>query len=326
MRTVAEAAGVATSTVSKALRGDPSIPEKRRAQIREIADKLGYRPHPMVSALMAQLHAGRRRSDPHCIAWVDLWTKNRKSVEKKPDPLLDGARERAKVLGYNIEVHYVLAEGISPARLRQILLARSQWALILPPSAESTMAYPIDMEGFAGVTIGTSVREPVLHRVSHNHHVGCRVACAKLREKGFRRIGFAMSPWMDQRMDVRWKAAYLASQLDWPEEDRLPPLIVGEDQEDAYRAWKDKHRPDVVIMADTYVAAWEKTVRRGERPLRTVWLVVDGLRRGIWGIDYRSDLLGAAAVEMVIGQIHRHERGSPPVPHTLLIDGAWFEG
>ena len=43
------------------------------------------------------------------------------------------------------------------------------------------------------------------------------------------------------------------------------------------------------------------------------------------GIDYRGESIGAAAIEMVVGQIHRNERGSPEIPNTLLMDGIWVE-
>lgn len=44
IRSVAAAAGVATSTVSKALNGDRDISEATRARVREVARALGYRP------------------------------------------------------------------------------------------------------------------------------------------------------------------------------------------------------------------------------------------------------------------------------------------
>ena len=34
----------------------------------------------------------------------------------------------------------------------------------------------------------------------------------------------------------------------------------------------------------------------------------------------------AAAVELVVGQIHRHERSSPQIPHTLPLDGVCGNG
>jgi LacI family transcriptional regulator len=49
------------------------------------------------------------------------------------------------------------------------------------------------------------------------------------------------------------------------------------------------------------------------------------MRKGAPAIDTRPDKMGAAAVELVVGQIHRNERGSPQIPHTLLLDGIWCE-
>jgi hypothetical protein len=35
--------------------------------------------------------------------------------------------------------------------------------------------------------------------------------------------------------------------------------------------------------------------------------------------------LMAAAAELVVGQIHCHERGRSKIPHTLLLDDTWWE-
>src|SRR3977135_1614610 len=50
---IAQRLGVASSTVSRALRGDPRIGPETRLRVQEMADKLNYRPNPLVSALMA---------------------------------------------------------------------------------------------------------------------------------------------------------------------------------------------------------------------------------------------------------------------------------
>ena len=49
-----------------------------------MAASMGYRPHPLVSTLMAQLHHYRRRSDPHSIAWIDLW-----HGEEEKEPVME---------------------------------------------------------------------------------------------------------------------------------------------------------------------------------------------------------------------------------------------
>ena len=52
MRAIAEKAGVSTMTVSLALRDHASIPESTRTLIKAIASELGYRPDPVLRAIM----------------------------------------------------------------------------------------------------------------------------------------------------------------------------------------------------------------------------------------------------------------------------------
>jgi hypothetical protein len=46
---------------------------------------------------------------------------------------------------------------------------------------------------------------------------------------------------------------------------------------------------------------------------------------GCAGLALREEQLGRVAVEMVVAQIHRNERGSPAIPHTVLIDAVWVD-
>lgn len=327
MQAVAKAAGVAQATVSKALRGDPTIPASRRREIQQIADRIGYRPNPLVSALMAQLHSRRRRNDPCNLAWIDLWTSDMVAAhEHDASPALRGARRRAQELGYGIEVHHVGRDQISPARLRQILVTRSQWGVIFPPVPESAMHYAIDLEGLTGVAIGASLREPLIHRVSHNYYQGGLLACQQLRARGYRRIGFVMSPWNDGRADGAWRAAYLVQQQLWPMAERLPPLLAPAEEKEAFHHWFEQHRPDAIIATKSYVSEWLDETKAGKVRVAWLYLAPAAIKQGMWGIDYRPEILGATAVEQVIGQIHRHERGCPQIPHSLLIDGVWSGG
>ena len=51
MKDVAIAAGVHQTTVSRALRNDPRITEPVKKQVRQAAERLGYRLNPLLSAL-----------------------------------------------------------------------------------------------------------------------------------------------------------------------------------------------------------------------------------------------------------------------------------
>lgn len=324
MSTVAKAVGVATSTVSKALREDPTIPPGRRREIQRAAASLGYRPDPLVAALMARLHSRRRRNDPHHIAWIDLWSDAEQASRASDFKLLlRGANQRAYELGYQIEVHNVATSETSAARLHQILISRSQWGLIIPPVPDQAMSYPLDLQGLTGVTIGTSLHHPVMHRVAPNLYQGGQLACRRLRGHGYRRIGLVLSPQMVERVEGKWLGAFLAEQVQWPAPERVPPLLAQADDPQAFRRWEREWKPDVLLVAEAHVEDWRN---RTKSRCAVAWLRrSEKLSRAAMAVDTRPAKMGAAAVELVVGQLHRNERGSPEIPHTLLLDGVWSE-
>lgn len=326
MRHVAEAVGVATSTVSKALRHDPSIPEARCREIHAAAERLGYRPDPMVATLMAQLHHRRRRSDPHNIAWIDLWEAKRSEVAKGLDLLLRGARQRAGELGYGIEIYRAGLEKISPERLRRMLTSRGQWGLIFPPVPESAMRFLFDLRGFVGVKIGTSLHEPVMHRVAPSHFRGCVLAFERLRERGLRRIGLVLSPEMNERVEGKWLGAFLFCQQRLPADQRVTPLVAEPEDREAFVRWLQHEKPDAVLIAEETPLQGLRISSRGS-PKRSViaWLLRPEGLPGEGRLDQRHEQMGRVAVEMVVAQIHRNERGNPSDPYEILIDSVWVE-
>jgi LacI family transcriptional regulator len=327
MRQVARAARVAVSTVSKALRNDPALPEKRCRSIQAIAAHLGYRPHPLVATLMAQLHHHRRRADPHNLAWIDLWPAGKDhGAAMRAEPLLRGARERAQEFGYGIEVYPAASDELSPGRLRGLLTACGQWGLIIPPVPESAIRFPLDLRGLTGVTIGTSLHEPVMHRASPNHFQGCALAFARLRESGATRIGLVLTPTMNDRVEGKWLGAFLARQQLLPVRERVPALLAAGDDSAALARWLRREAPDAVLVAEEFPWAAANRlngIRRAGPPL--AWLLQQGDHWDLGHLDYRPEQLGRVAVEMVVAQIHRNERGSPAIPQTVLVDAVWIE-
>jgi LacI family transcriptional regulator len=319
MRDVAQAANVSVSTVSKALRNDPTIPEGRCRSIQEMAERLGYRPHPMVAALMAQMHRHRRRSDPHHLAWLDFWADAKRKPETvNIDHILNGARIRAGELGYGLEVYPSGSDGESLDRLKRALTARGQWGVIVPPVPDSAARLSLDLSGLSAVTIGTSLHEPKMHRVSPNHFQGAVGAFQRVLEMGYVRPGLVLSHEMNERVNGRWLGAFMACQQRLTEQNRAAPLLVEPGDRKALGRWWKQERPDVVLMAE--VLDWPPSARP-----KIAWLMLNGQPQALGGMDYQLENLGGVAVEVVVAQIHRNERGTPPVPQTVLIDGVWSE-
>ena len=99
MSQLARVAGVHQSTVSRALRRDRSIPAATRQRIQALADKLGYRPHPLVSALVALRR--RRLQHPEYFEKTDPRTNFhplpnplRRSDHRLPESLYSTNRRR----------------------------------------------------------------------------------------------------------------------------------------------------------------------------------------------------------------------------------------
>lgn len=327
MTDVAAAAGVARSTVSKALRNDSRLPASRRQQIQRIASELGYRPHPMVSALMSQIHRQRRNADPCYLSWIDFWP---------PDPqvrtlsfhreLLAGAQTRARQLCYQIEVHRVAINRHSLRRLQEILRTRKQWGLIIPPVPDACRDLDLDIQDFASVTIGTSLRSPVMHRISSDYYLGGQLAFGKAVERGASRVGLVLSRSVSDRNNGRWLAAFLERQQSLPVEKRVPPLIVEADEHGCLEYWMRHYRPDVVLVAEPSIAdAIRRTAHTDVRAPEMIWLVTESPVTAVTGLDHQPRLLGAAAVDRVVDLIHRNERGTPLIAQTLLLESRWVE-
>src|SRR5689334_20001595 len=117
MQEVADALGVHRSTVSLALRNHPSIPEATRARVRETAERLGYRRHPLVAALMTFRRSARPAPAHTTLACVsssqppDTWKESPTMRE-----MLAGARARAQTLGFRIEEFPLFQRGMTPER------------------------------------------------------------------------------------------------------------------------------------------------------------------------------------------------------------------
>ena len=47
---------------------------------------------------------------------------------------------------------------------------------------------------------------------------------------------------------------------------------------------------------------------------------------GCAGIDQNNEQVGAAAVDLVVEQLHGNSYGLPEIPKTVLIEGRWITG
>jgi LacI family transcriptional regulator len=345
MAQVAAAAGVHVTTVSLAMRNHPRLPESTRRRIQRLAVRMGYRPDPVLRALIAYRGQSMARRNAPTLAYVTNWNTRMgwKQVTAHPG-FFSGAHRMADQLGYKLEHFWMREPGLSHGRLSAVFVARGIAGLIIASHGrEMGDALQFDWRSFSAVKIDYFPHRPVLHNVTNNQCDTIRLAMQKVVAAGYRRIGFVMHRGWDHAVDHLWTAGYLCEQQHLPPDDRLPAHIFpGHDpiegwlneanapvEADAgpFERWMETCRPDVVISKGSFVLPHLR--RMGLRVPRDVAFVdvfledPDGTTAGV---RQNHEEVGAVAVEILAGQLQHNKFGVPEIPTTTFVDGTWFDG
>lgn len=329
LQDVADRTNVHRSTVALALRDHPRIPAPTREKIKAVASALGYRINPFVAALMKSRRTGQAVKHA-TLAFITNYPTRfgwRPPHHDRPD-FFPGAVERARDFGYKLE-HFWLAEpGMTPERLCDILVTRGVHGVIVGRMPPGLNALDFRWQRFSCVALGMTLRSPRLHHVTENHFDTAWRAMQQCLERGYRRVGFAFSDANDSPgVGDRWVGAYLRQQLKFPARDRLPICPGAPTDQAAFTAWFRATRPDALIVAHAPpVRVWLKAL--GKSVPRDVGLVElqDRPESGTSGVYYDPAKIGALAVELLVGLMHRNETGVPDDQHEVMLTGEWREG
>ncbi len=330
MQMVARRAKVSVATVSRALRGHPSVSTETCERIKAIANEMGYRPNPLVSALIAGRRRPRAADGAAVLAYI---TSTPVSEDARQAvnywEFYRGARDRAEELGYRLEEFCLRSPGMSAPRISQILHTRGIFGAVIAPVPTTMKTLDLDYSRIAVAAIGLSLRRPRLHRVSPDYYQAMRVTLRELTARGYRRIGFAPRDEVDRRFDRQWTARFLAYQEDIPRKDRVPllPLVKSNRITGTFLSWVRKYTPDVVISSDIReLAALENEGFSMPADLGYVHLGVVPRYGDVAGIDQNAALVGAGAVDLASAQLYRSEFGLPTKPKMVLLGGEWRDG
>lgn len=320
-------------TVSRALRNHPSVAPTTKRRITAAAGKLGYSPDPYMARLMARVRSHRHHRAEAVIAVLRDFHQGDDLLDSAYHyaPLDDITRHAARY-GYRAEEFRLDRSKMSPHRLRQILEARGIEGVIVSPQSSQSIGREMDYTGLAAVTLGYGLPNPGLHRASTNMTRGILRATQELAARGYRRIGLAVSEWIDHRSDHTYTGAMLNYQRQARPRDRVPLLLfpknnIAEDRK-YFCSWFRRHRPDVIISFDTYVPDWLTQDLRQHIPNDCGLVVHDWIERcsHFAGIDHRrADVIGAA-MDLLATQLLNNERGVPAVARQVLIEPAWIDG
>lgn len=325
VRDIAREVGLHYTTVGLALRGSPRLKKETRDKIREVAERMGYRPDPMLSALISYRNAKRPATFHAVLAWINNWP-DRAALLENPiyRSYFEGASTRASELGYKLEEFWMHAKDMTPERLQRILQARNINGLLMAPQPRSKVPVELNFHDFSAVAFGYSMHPHMLHLVTNHHTQTMDLVMDKVMALGYRRPGYCILPSTDVGGNYIWISRLLYLFTMHRELTPVPRLQSIEPE--AFDKWIKKYKPDVLIGYNAVLPEIEKLGYRVPEDIGFVSMAVDVTDPRVSGANQNDFLIGKIATDVLVGMIHRGERGLPEVPVRTLVDSTWFEG
>lgn len=330
-RVLARSLGLSHTAVSLALKNHPRISEETKRRVREAAEKAGYRPNALVSALMARIKQGKSTpSRGEVLAFLtafeerDTWRKLTTNVEG-----LAGARTRAELMGYRIEHFWLGPDADRAPQVSRVLRMRGVRGAFILALPASVSVPALDWDRFPVVAVGYSLRGLRVHQACDHHVEGAITCYRELRAAGRRRIGLAITRFDDEQVRHYWRAGFLAAQQIHGGDVVPIHFHPGYHEDGGFIDWVRRSRLDALIGSFPNLGL---NLLRGAGvsvPGKVAYASLD-LDRGqlgqIAGIRQDWEQTGAAIIDLLVGQINANERGLPRAPKLVQIAGQWVPG
>ena len=328
LRDIAEQIGVTPMTVSRALRNQSRISGEMRDRIQAKAAEMGYQPDPALTALVHYRHSRMETPVRAALAWINFWPDPGQLRRfREFDFYWQGAHAAAERLGFHLE-EFVFNDGLSPARLAQILHARNIRGILIPPGAVPVrLLEEFPWAQFSAVSISRPAQGLPIHAVTSDQVSNAMLAVRNMRQLGYRRIGFVGESWIGRFFcpGFLW-----VQQMEIPADLRLPPLLLKEQDhdanQDALRSWVRDHKPDAILTENPNLPKMLAKLKPGMvRGLGLAAMTVLDCPIDA-GINQNPQEIGRVAVLMLQSLINDNDRGIPAVSRQVLIEGAWVNG
>ena len=245
---------------------------------------------------------------------------------------LKGAEERAKELGYNLEVFYYGGKHYRSAHLDKVLSTRNIGGVILAGFYTNYTDIDLGWDRYSVVKIEALPLQVESHTVGNNQYQATRLGFRKLREMGFKRIGLCVAKHDEKHTNNLFSAGYLVEELGIPEDERVPLLVFeGNEFEDALGSetnqvadWIQENRIEVCLSNwNLLQLALDNCQARLGRKVYGVSLDIDHRDSEAWGVLQNHEIVGSSAVDMVTGLMQNYQKGLSEFPRMNLIDSRW---
>ncbi|MEY4004320.1 MAG: hypothetical protein RLZZ221_416 [Verrucomicrobiota bacterium] len=157
-REIARAAGLSQTAVSLALRNGAGVSRATVDKVRAVAQRLGYRPDPLISALMSQRQARTAAKLRAKVAFLTAFpTREGWRRSRYISDCFAGVQAACSARGYLVEPVWLFAPLIDGRRLSQILWTQNVQGLVVAPLPVENPPMDIDWQRFAAVSLDYSM-------------------------------------------------------------------------------------------------------------------------------------------------------------------------
>jgi len=328
LRAIARRVGYSHVTVARALADEQGVGPRTRDRIREAAREMGYRPNPVMSRMMRQIRDSAEKREAETIAVIE----HEPGPDGKPvfQRLSRGIEEQANLMGYATNAFTVGPGGLSPARLRDVLEARGIRGFL-------ALAFqPSELEGesfrsFLRVKLPLPSENPEMVYIARNSHATYQKIYGRLRELGYRRVGFAKRACITGAEESTIIGCLETIALRPPREAEpgfQPLFVYDEDAPDTaerMRAWVEENRLEAVVGGN---AAYPFLRELGYRIPEELGFACSNVAPGMpyAGASLPLPAIGRASVRVLNNLLTANLYGRPEDTEVVLIPSEWTEG
>ena len=324
---------VSIGTVSLALRNDARISERVRGEVKAAAREMGYSPDPMLRSLADY----RRKTAPagesrgQCIAYL---LPACYAEEGRSNETLQGVEDRARSLGYKVEV---LPWDGTKQQIEQFLRVcynRGIRGLLLQVPFQVLPEWNLDVSRFSVVHVNGPPSSE-LTSVCSSHFESARLAANRLREAGYRRFGLVLDERHPEHGMVRQQAGFDTTLRrsgiaegcalhTLPAQRRLDTTIRN------LEAWIRKNRLDCVVVGGTGEGLGDsfESIRRSCKGAfgYAVLDIYGRIDSELTGIDIRRRRIGEEAVSVLNSRLSQNYFGVESAGAVTMVRGVWRTG
>ncbi len=325
LKDVAQVARVSAMTVSLALRNSPKVSPATRARIQTLAKKMRYQPNAFAVSLRATQNASIQAHQATLALIVGHRDANPiNSRRPHYQHMLEGVQKRAQTQGYAVEVIWRYASELTPRRIASLLRARNIPGIIFCSIHEHELGFPIG-------AFACSYLAPTTSRLPHVSFDPYQ-SMVDLMQRIYKYpgIGLAVWPAYDHNNRGRTVAAFKHMHRELGLEETIPVCFHQPNQQGhsgeirSVIRWIRKYKVKTLISPSAHLEQWlrESDIDiPGE--LLFINLELQNFDNTTPGMLPPWRLIGAAATDLVIAQIHRGEHGYQGNPKSILLRSEW---